>query len=73
MGLSDLRARPAHLSEFVPLPPPTTSPTRTVKLTNVGATQLDITGITLTGANSGNFAQSNTLWLKPPIARELPH
>jgi N-acetylneuraminic acid mutarotase len=37
----------------------TTSPTHTVKLTNVGSAQLDITGITLTGPNPGDFAQSN--------------
>lgn len=33
---------------------------QTVQLTNVGSTKLDITGITLTGANSGDFTkQSN--------------
>jgi FG-GAP-like repeat/Abnormal spindle-like microcephaly-assoc'd, ASPM-SPD-2-Hydin len=37
----------------------TTSPTQTVKLTNVGSAGLNITGITLTGPNSGDFAQSN--------------
>jgi YVTN family beta-propeller protein len=37
----------------------TTSLAHTVKLTNVGSADLDITGITLTGRNSGDFAQSN--------------
>jgi hypothetical protein len=37
----------------------TTSLTQTVKLTNVGSAELDITGITLTGPDPGDFAQSN--------------
>jgi hypothetical protein len=37
----------------------TTSLPHTVKLTNVGSAELDITGITLTGSDPGDFAQSN--------------
>src|SRR5262249_14588363 len=37
----------------------TTSPAHTVKLTNVGSADLDITGITVTGPHHGDFAQSN--------------
>jgi FG-GAP-like repeat len=37
----------------------TTSSTQTVKLTNVGSGELDISGITLTGPDPGDFAQSN--------------
>jgi Beta-propeller repeat/Abnormal spindle-like microcephaly-assoc'd, ASPM-SPD-2-Hydin len=37
----------------------TSSLPHTVKLTNVGSAQLDITGITLTGPDPGDFAQSN--------------
>jgi FG-GAP repeat len=37
----------------------TTSLPHTVKLTNVGSAQLDITGITLTGPDPGDFAQTN--------------
>jgi hypothetical protein len=37
----------------------TTSLPHTVKLTNVGSGDLDITGITLTGPEPGDFAQSN--------------
>jgi len=37
----------------------TTSHTQSVRMTNVGSTALDITGITLTAANSGDFAQQN--------------
>jgi hypothetical protein len=37
----------------------TTSLRQTVKLTNVGGGQLNITGITVTGPDGGDFAQSN--------------
>jgi hypothetical protein len=37
----------------------TTSLPQTVNLTNVGSTELDISGITLAGPDSGDFAQSN--------------
>jgi len=37
----------------------TTSIPRTAKLTNVGSAELDVTGISVTGLNSGDFAQSN--------------
>jgi len=36
------------------------SPAQTVTLTNVGTTTLSITGIAITGTNSGNFAQTHT-------------
>jgi outer membrane protein assembly factor BamB len=35
------------------------SATQTVKLTNLGSAELDIAGITVTGSDSGDFAQSN--------------
>jgi len=38
----------------------TTSPAKTVTLTNVGTTTLSITGIAITGTNAGDFAQTNT-------------
>jgi hypothetical protein len=37
----------------------TTSPPQTVKLTNVGSAEINITGITLTGPDPGDFAQSD--------------
>ena len=37
-----------------------TSLAKTVTLTNVGATTLTITGITITGTNAGDFAQTHT-------------
>jgi len=37
----------------------TTSLAHNVKLTNVGSAELDVSGITLTGADPGDFAQSN--------------
>lgn len=37
-----------------------TSTTKTVTLTNIGSTPLTIAGITIMGANSGDFAQVNT-------------
>ena len=38
----------------------TTSPAKTVTLTNVGTTTLTITGITITGSNAGDFSQTHT-------------
>lgn len=38
----------------------TTSPAKTVTLTDVSSTALTISGITITGANAGDFAQTNT-------------
>src|SRR5207249_1982468 len=38
----------------------TTSPAKTVTLTNVGTTTLTITGIAITGTNAGDFAQTHT-------------
>ena len=38
----------------------TTSPAKTVTLTNVGTTSLSITGIAITGTNPRNFAQTHT-------------
>jgi probable HAF family extracellular repeat protein len=38
----------------------TTSPAKTVTLTNVGTTSLNITSIAITGTNVGNFAQTHT-------------
>ncbi len=49
---------PTNLS-FGNQPVGTTSATETVTLSNPGAMPLGITGVTITGANSGNFAQSS--------------
>lgn len=38
----------------------TTSAPQNVILTNVGSTQLNFTGITITGTNAGDYSQSNT-------------
>ena len=38
----------------------TTSPTQPVTLTNYGTTPLSITGVTITGASAGDFAQTNS-------------
>lgn len=38
----------------------TTSPAQTVTLTNTGTLSLTITGITITGADSGDFSETNT-------------
>jgi hypothetical protein len=38
----------------------TSSAPQNVKLTNVGSTQLNFTGITITGTNAGDFLQTNT-------------
>jgi probable HAF family extracellular repeat protein len=38
----------------------TSSPAKTVTLTNVGTTALSITGIAITGTNAGDFAQTHT-------------
>jgi probable HAF family extracellular repeat protein len=38
----------------------TTSPAKTVTLTNVGTTMLTITAIAITGTNAGDFAQTHT-------------
>src|SRR3989442_6907180 len=38
----------------------TTSPAKTVTLTNVGTTLLTINGIAITGTNAGDFAQTHT-------------
>jgi Abnormal spindle-like microcephaly-assoc'd, ASPM-SPD-2-Hydin len=43
----------------------TTSPAQTVTLTNSGNAALTISGISLTGANPGDFAQSNTCPISP--------
>jgi hypothetical protein len=44
----------------------TTSLPQTVTLTNVGGAELDVTGITLTGPDPGDFAQSNNC--RPTVA-----
>ena len=49
----------ANLS-FGDVPVGTTSPPQNITLTNVGTTALSIYGITLTGADAGDFAQTNT-------------
>jgi archaellum component FlaF (FlaF/FlaG flagellin family) len=38
----------------------TTSPPQSVTLTNVGSTQLNFTGISITGTNAGDFSETNT-------------
>src|SRR5438876_1812436 len=38
----------------------TTSPPQSVTLTNIGSTQLNFTGITITGTNAGDFSETNT-------------
>jgi archaellum component FlaF (FlaF/FlaG flagellin family) len=38
----------------------TSSAPQNVKLTNVGSTQLNFTGITIAGTNAGDFVQTNT-------------
>jgi probable HAF family extracellular repeat protein len=38
----------------------TTSPAKTVTLTNVGTTTVSITAVTITGINAGDFAQTHT-------------
>src|SRR5207245_2467078 len=38
----------------------TASPPQSITLTNVGNTQLNFTGISITGTNAGDFSQANT-------------
>jgi probable HAF family extracellular repeat protein len=45
---------------FASVPVGTTSPAQIVTLTNVGTTTLTVTGITIAGANAGDFAQTRT-------------
>jgi hypothetical protein len=45
---------------FGKAPVGTTSPPKTVTLTNVGSTQLNFTAISITGTNAGDFSQTNT-------------
>jgi Abnormal spindle-like microcephaly-assoc'd, ASPM-SPD-2-Hydin len=59
VGVPGVSLRPASAPFLVLRTVGTTSPTQTVKLTNVGSGQLDITGITVTGPDAGDFAQSN--------------
>ena len=54
-----LALKPSRLPFLVLRTVGTTSLPQTVKLTNVGTGELDITGITLTGPDPGDFAQSN--------------
>jgi hypothetical protein len=51
--------KPASLPFLVLRTVGTTSSTQTVKLSNVGSGQFEITGIILTGPDGGDFAQSN--------------
>jgi hypothetical protein len=51
--------KPASLPFLLLRTAGTTSPAQTVKLTNVGSPELNITGITLTGPDPQDFAQSN--------------
>jgi hypothetical protein len=46
----------------------TTSPPQTVTLTNTGNQTLNVTGVTITGINSGDFGQTNTCSSLAPLA-----
>jgi hypothetical protein len=54
-----LALKPSTLSFLLLRTVKTTSLPHTIKLTNVGSGELHITGITLTGPDPGDFAQSN--------------
>jgi hypothetical protein len=51
---------PSSLSAFGNQPVGTMSPPQTITLTNTGSAILTITSVAITGANSGDFAQTNT-------------
>lgn len=56
---------PANIGTFAD---GTTSPPLSILLTNVGNANLNITGVTVTGANSTDFSQTNTCLTNSPIA-----
>jgi Abnormal spindle-like microcephaly-assoc'd, ASPM-SPD-2-Hydin/Beta-propeller repeat len=58
-GASPVSASPSSL-KFSAVPKNSTSSAQTVTLANAGASAANITGITITGANAGDFAQTNT-------------
>jgi len=51
----------------------TTSPAKTVRLTNVGSTALSITSIGIMGANAGDFAETNTCPIAPTTLAAHAH
>lgn len=61
------RVQPA-VANFGALPTGTASPPVNILLTNGGDANLDVTGVTITGANSADFSQMNTCLSNSPIA-----
>ncbi|MGH9732337.1 MAG: choice-of-anchor D domain-containing protein, partial [Candidatus Acidiferrales bacterium] len=56
------------VAHFGALPAGTASPPVNILLTNGGDANLDVSGVTITGANSADFSQMNTCLSNSPIA-----
>ncbi|HET6199563.1 MAG TPA: choice-of-anchor D domain-containing protein, partial [Candidatus Acidoferrales bacterium] len=56
------------VANFGALPTGTASPPVNILLTNGGDANLDVSGVTITGANSADFSQMNTCLSNSPIA-----